>query len=98
MNVPRNVNKAIDLLSRSSKNGQKQADFILGYIYQVENDASKSISHYKDASSFNDQYAKTTSESSIRMDSVNLAKILAFLLNISMKQFINIMICYQCII
>ncbi|KAK8852714.1 hypothetical protein M9Y10_017703 [Tritrichomonas musculus] len=58
INVPRNANKAIDLLSRSSENGHKQADFILGYIYQVENDASKSISHYKEASSFKDQYAK----------------------------------------
>ena len=54
--------KGIDFFIQSANNKNVDANFIVGYFYHegkcVERDMEKSINHYKEASSFNNQYAK----------------------------------------
>ena len=60
--VTQNIKKGIYLLSLSSKNGYKHAYFVLGYLNHegrnIKQDIEQAIRLYKEATSFNDQYAK----------------------------------------
>ena len=53
---------AIDYFIQSSSNGHNYSRFVVGYFYHegkhVEWDIKKTIYYYKEASTFNNQYAK----------------------------------------
>ena len=62
IDCPKNINKGIDLLIESSNNGNIDACFAVGYFYHegkyVNRDINTLMHYYKEASSFNNQYAK----------------------------------------
>ncbi|KAK8842949.1 hypothetical protein M9Y10_025815 [Tritrichomonas musculus] len=57
-----NIKKGIYLITLSAMNRYKPANFLVGYFYHrgmyVKRDIDKAIHYYKEASSFNNQYAK----------------------------------------
>ncbi|KAK8881199.1 hypothetical protein M9Y10_003931 [Tritrichomonas musculus] len=60
--VPENIKKGIYLFTLSALNGCIDANFCVGYFYHrgfyMKRDVNKAIHYYKEASSFNNPYAK----------------------------------------
>ena len=60
--IKQDIKKAVYLIMLSAKNGNKMANFLTGVFYHegkyVNQDIEKAIHYYKEASSFNIQYAK----------------------------------------
>ena len=56
--VEKDIKKGINFFEMAAKNGYIGANFLLGFHYHQFEDIKKAISYYKEASSFNDKYAK----------------------------------------
>ena len=62
--MQKRVDYGIDLLIKSADNGLIESNFLVGYLYHkgefmyLQQNIKKSIHYYKEASSFNNQYAK----------------------------------------
>ena len=60
--IKNNTNRGLNLLDKSSSAGDIEANFVMGYLYHegkyIDRNMSKSIKHYKYASSFNNFYSK----------------------------------------
>ncbi|KAK8880742.1 hypothetical protein M9Y10_003429 [Tritrichomonas musculus] len=60
--IEKNIKKGLYLLQLSAKNEGREASFVLGCIYNegkiIKKDINQAVRFYKEASSFNNQYAK----------------------------------------